>query len=127
MKWHRFFLFGIRDSLLAPAIAVALWAQTGRADAASIGVNFGTGNSTLAPTASAGVAPFAQTHWTNLSVLTATSLQDDTGAATTANLAISGAQFSFTSGVTLNGPDDVLNDNVALNAQDWSFTITNIP
>jgi hypothetical protein len=115
--------------ILVFAASATLWAVSGTASAASIGVNFGNNlNGTLAATDSAGAAPFAQTHYNNLtSAPTNVVLNDDSGAVTTATVTTANALFSrFNS--PPSGPDELLNSEIADTLDtNISITINNIP
>jgi hypothetical protein len=117
-----------RSALLVALLSVAaIWVIPDIANAGSIGVNVGT--TTLAPTDSAGVAPFAQTHYNNVSSsVNNLTLNDDSGAATTAKLTIPtiGNGFGKQSGVP-SGPDEALNSGNIVNTLDITFTLSNIP
>ena len=119
--------------LRLPALLVAtgaLCALSGRAGAAttSIGVDFGTPSTVVASTDSAGVTGFAQTHWQAVTATpTNLALTDNTGAATTAKLTISGVVGFNGLGVTPSGTDEVLNRGQVSSGSNWSFTIDNIP
>lgn len=94
-----------------------------------IGVNFTNAAvlPVLAPGDSAGVAPFAQTNWNNVSApAISLALNDNSGGATTALLTTTGASFSgITSAVA--GADELLNSGRAVGGGGWSFTLANIP
>src|SRR4051794_9344428 len=100
--------------------------------AQSIGVNLGgVSNGTLAPGDVAGVAPYAQSNYNNVSpAATNRALHDNTGAATTALLTTTGANsFSIFTSNAIAGPDEILNNSRANNATgtSWSFTLSGIP
>ena len=98
--------------------------------AGSIGVNFGgTAFGTLSPADAAGVAPYAQSNYNNVSTTpTNRVLNDSTGAATTATLTNTGTISYGTLSATVSGPDEILNDTRAAGVgTTWSFTLANIP
>lgn len=112
-------LFGLLSGLLLLA------AGTTQTHAGLIGVNFGDYVPIL-PAESAGVVP--QTNWNNVTTLTASGLLDNTGAATTTNLSISGA-FMKHIGTPVAHPDEALNAGqlVQTNGSNFSWTLSNIP
>ena len=114
------------SSILPFVAAVALWALPGSTLADSIGVNFGNGSRTLVPADSAGVAPFAQTNWNNVSAATAFSLFDNTGTVTAAGVSLSAPSRGDFGGT--GGPDELLMSEIAFSAGgSISFTISDIP
>ena len=119
-----------RQFALAPLAALCLSAGLSTAAAqSSIGVNYGTiGFNTLAPTDSAGAAPFAQTHYNNVSVApTSLVLNDNTGAASTVALTTTGADSFSVITTPVAGPDETLNNTRAnSSATSWSFSLTGI-
>ena len=113
---------------LAGAATLVLWpGQT--CAATSIGVSFGFGSTSdsLSPTASAGVAPYAQTHYNNVtSNSTNLVLNDNTGTATTGMLTIANARFGVITNLSA-GADEMFNDGEAYQKGSVSFSLTNIP
>ncbi len=112
-------------------VAVSLSGMPSSLRAQSIGVNLGgTSNGTLGPGDVAGVSPYAQSNYNNVSAAaTNLILNDNTGAATTAMLTTTGANsFSIFTGNAIAGPDEILNNSRANSTgTSWSFTLSGIP
>jgi hypothetical protein len=102
----------------------------GTVHADSIGVNFGTNNGIIAPTAMAGAAPFAQANFNNIQQFNATAfnLKDNNGTATTASLISQNSGYANII-ITPAGADEILNSQCFIGdgTNNWSFTISGIP
>src|SRR4051794_19992506 len=121
-----------RSLLSLLLLAIVLMGAGGSLHAQSIGVNFGgVTNGTLAPGDVAGVSPYAQANYNNVSAAASNlTLNNNTGAATTAMLTTIGANsFSIFTGNAIAGPDEILNNSRANNTTgtSWSFTLSGIP
>lgn len=116
-----------KASIVLLALAGVAFQQSAHAvPLSTISVNFGI--DFLNSTDVAGASPFAQSNYNNVFNTSASSLVNNTGAATTASLSITGATAS-TYG-TSNGPttpDEVLNEAFFSHNGNWSFTLSNIP
>ncbi|MDQ6655387.1 MAG: PEP-CTERM sorting domain-containing protein [Verrucomicrobiota bacterium] len=113
-------------------VVALIWSSPLRSThAASIGVNFGgISNGTLGPSDIAGVLPYAQANYNNVSaVATGLTLNDNTGTATTTTLTTTGANsFSIFTANPVAGPDEILNNSRANSTgTSWSFTLSGIP